>query len=92
MKLINRFLSALALLCAAGCTNAKNQTVELPDNAVLLDVRSVEEFQSGHLPGAVNLPLPEISPVNTQSVNSTVVFAFSCATNPLCTQHPTSMG
>ena len=61
MKLINRFLSALALLCAAGCTNAKNQTVELPDNAVLLDVRSVEEFQSGHLPGAVNLPLPEIS-------------------------------
>lgn len=61
MKLINRFLTALALLCTAGCTNAKNQTVELPDNAVLLDVRSVEEFQSGHLPGAVNLPLPEIS-------------------------------
>ena len=61
MKLFYCFMSALALLCAAGCTNVENQTVKLPDNAVLLDVRSVEEFQSGHLSGAVNLPLPEIS-------------------------------
>ena len=61
MKLFNCFMSALALLWVSGCTNVEKQTVELPANAVLLDVRSVEEFQGGHLPGAINLPLPEIS-------------------------------
>ena len=28
--------------------------------AVLLDVREADEFQSGHIPGAVNLPLSRI--------------------------------
>lgn len=28
--------------------------------AVLLDVRETDEFQSGHIPGAVNLPLSRI--------------------------------
>ena len=31
--------------------------------AVLLDVREAEEFASGHIPGAVNLPLSRISAV-----------------------------
>ena len=29
-------------------------------NAVLLDVREADEFRSGHLPGAVNVPLSGI--------------------------------
>lgn len=31
--------------------------------AVLLDVREAEEFRSGHIPGAVNAPLPMIERV-----------------------------
>lgn len=31
--------------------------VPIPDNAVLIDVRSPGEFAGGHLPGAINLPL-----------------------------------
>ena len=32
-------------------------------NAVLLDVREVDEFHSGHIPGAVNLPLSGIDTI-----------------------------
>lgn len=33
------------------------------DGVEVLDVRSPEEFASGHVPGAVNLPLPEVGSV-----------------------------
>lgn len=34
---------------------------ELPTNAMLIDVRSVGEYQSGYIAGAVSLPLGEVS-------------------------------
>lgn len=33
-------------------------------NAVLMDVREVDEFRSGHIPGAVNVPLSRISTIS----------------------------
>jgi rhodanese-related sulfurtransferase len=33
---------------------------QLPDNALLLDVRDADEFAEGHVPGSVNLPLPAL--------------------------------
>ena len=30
------------------------------ENAVLIDVREPNEYQSGHIPGAVNIPLSQI--------------------------------
>ena len=30
------------------------------EGAVLVDVRETDEFESGHIPGAVNLPLSKI--------------------------------
>ena len=33
-------------------------------NAVLLDVREVDEFLSGHIPGAMNVPLSGINKIN----------------------------
>jgi len=35
-------------------------TSELPDGAVLLDVRRTSEFEAGHVPGARNIPLEEL--------------------------------
>ena len=32
--------------------------------ALLIDVREVDEFRSGHIPGAINLPLSGFSPRN----------------------------
>lgn len=33
---------------------------DLPDSALLLDVREDDEWQAGHAPGAVHLPMMEI--------------------------------
>ncbi|WP_083917444.1 rhodanese-like domain-containing protein [Leeia oryzae] len=33
----------------------------LPDNAILIDVRSQGEFESGHIEGAISIPLDNIS-------------------------------
>jgi len=32
----------------------------LPDSAVLVDVRDADEFEEGHIPGAINLPLNKL--------------------------------
>lgn len=33
------------------------------ENAVLLDVRSASEYQQGHIPGSINIPLDSINSV-----------------------------
>lgn len=54
-------LLALALLTAAsGCCCNKQQRVTMEKNAVLIDVRTVQEFNAGALTGAVNIPHEEI--------------------------------
>lgn len=40
---------------------------ELLDSASILDVRTPEEFQEGHYPGAINIPLHEL-PVRLDEV------------------------
>lgn len=40
--------------------NARVEEYRRTPGAVLLDVRETDEFQSGHIPGAVNLPLSQI--------------------------------
>ena len=39
-----------------GCVGPKRGKMKLPDNAVLLDVRQIEEFNAGHIDGAVLVP------------------------------------
>jgi phage shock protein E len=72
---MKRFLILLCFLLTAGCAA---QDITKPDElskllemgAVLVDVRTKSEFESGHLEGALNLPhqdilqLPEIVEVS----------------------------
>ena len=44
------------------------------DNAVLLDVREADEFAGGHIPGAVNLPLSQISQIDIPRDKSLYVY------------------
>ena len=39
-----------------GCLGSKGREMKLPGNAVLLDVRQADEFNAGHIDGAVLVP------------------------------------
>lgn len=59
-------LTVLVMACAllAGCVKsgeaARGAFTAVQNGALLVDVRSAEEFASGHLPGAINIPHEEI--------------------------------
>ena len=68
MKFLRHILlcGCSAVLC--GCGNPESAISDAPANAqvapdsfVLIDVRSAEEFASGHLQGAVNIPHDRIT-------------------------------
>ena len=46
-----------------------------PD-AILLDVREADEFRSGHIPGAVNVPLSAVSTINMPNSNTFFVYCL----------------
>jgi rhodanese-related sulfurtransferase len=47
--------------------------------AVLLDVRTAEEYAAGHIPGSVNLPLSRISDINSAPETPLFVYCRSGA-------------
>src|SRR5574344_977331 len=50
---------------------------ETNDGAVLLDVRTAEEYRDGHIDGSVNIPLDRISSVeNTVKDKSTPLYVY----------------
>ena len=59
MKALLLILSGIILLAVSGCCSIESK-VSMETNAVLLDVRTPEEHQSGYLEGAVLLPLAEL--------------------------------
>ena len=46
---------------AEGGMVAQVPAVEVPADALLLDVREYDEWDAGHVPGAVHIPLGELS-------------------------------
>ena len=54
--------------------NAGVEEYRRTPGAVLLDVRETDEFQSGHIPGAVNLPLSRIEQAKFEKNES--IFAY----------------
>ncbi|NKB89259.1 MAG: hypothetical protein GKS06_13660 [Acidobacteria bacterium] len=71
------------------------EALEQNVDAVYLDVRTVEEFERGHVPGALNIPVAEPSPatgmmapnpefvrVATSSIAPDATIYCGCATGP----------
>ncbi|WP_269533470.1 rhodanese-like domain-containing protein [Chitinimonas sp. BJYL2] len=51
----------------------------IPDNAILIDVRSPGEYASGHVEGALNLPLDTIQfQIGTQVPDKTTPLVLYC--------------
>lgn len=46
-------ISIMSSLFMIGC---RTESVSMPEKYLLFDVRTLEEYETGHLPGAVNIP------------------------------------
>ena len=57
---IGAVVAVVFILKRTGQISARDALVHLRDGALIIDVRSPGEFNSGHLPGAINLSLDEI--------------------------------
>jgi len=56
------FAAVLAAIIITGCVSPADATTT-DNDAIFLDVRTQEEFNSGHIPGAVLLPLDQIEEI-----------------------------
>ncbi len=61
----------LLLLKRIGQISPATARAHLADGAIVIDVRSPGEFASGHLPNAINIPLPEIEAAVPRRVKDT---------------------
>ena len=74
------FQSLLSTLSSGGSNgdsidvHALHQAIEAGDVALLVDVRTPGEFAGGHVPQAVNIPLPQVAdPANIAAWEGRVV-------------------
>lgn len=78
------FAGIIALMFTTACANGGDQAKAwnaIHSGALLLDVRTPEEFASGHLQGAINIPYDQISSrieeVGSDKKRSIVVYCRS---------------
>ena len=66
MRSLNKILKKIRFNLTRGCNCIEidyytlQQMIREDNKAILLDVRSVQEFKEGHLLGAINIPLGEL--------------------------------
>ena len=60
MKYLILLISILIISTGCAKTEKINPEVMIENNTVLIDVRTKEEFKSGHLEKAINIPYTEI--------------------------------
>lgn len=58
--------------------NRKKVKKALTDNPIIVDVRSPEEFRSGHAEGSINIPLANL-PSRYQELDSSRTIVLCCA-------------
>ena len=61
MRYLRLFAAIVAaMLIISGCQSNYDEAA-FDDDAIIIDVRSLEEFNSGHISGAILLPLPRLA-------------------------------
>lgn len=91
--------SLLALLLFSACSGASEQQQawqHIRAGALLIDVRTPQEFASGHLNGAINIPHDQIAArigeVNQDKGDSIVLYCRSGNRSGIATNTLASMG
>jgi len=81
MKKIFSLFMIMIMLTACGSryeTIDSNRAMELiNDGAKIIDVRTKEEFDDGHIVGAINIPLDKINTINYEKGETLIIY---CAT------------
>ena len=81
MKRIISLIFICLLLCACSekyKTITTNEALELIDKgAMVIDVRSNEEYNEGHIKGAINIPVDEINNITYDKTDTLIIY---CAT------------
>lgn len=60
--------------------NEEMKKVRKVENAILLDVRSIGEYHEGKIPGSINLPLKDISKIESVIDNKKAPIFVYCTT------------
>ena len=69
-------VAVIFLMKKSGQISAKDALAHLKNGALVIDVRSPGEFNSGHLPNVINIPLDEIAtalPKRVKDKNQTLL-------------------
>jgi phage shock protein E len=67
--IVGLIVAAMLVLKRLGLVSAKAARGYLKQGALVVDVRSTEEFNAGHLPDVVNIPLGELQSVLPRRVS-----------------------
>jgi len=92
MKIICVLSALLLMFVLAACASAS----DIPDDAIKIDVRTPSEFASGHIPGAINVPLDvladKIAQIAPDLQQPIVVYCRSGARSAAAAQLLTDLG
>ncbi|WP_390409295.1 rhodanese-like domain-containing protein [Lacticaseibacillus jixiensis] len=72
--------------------DAQTLATKLSAQTVIIDVREPDEFAAGHIPGATNVPLSEITSRLKEIPNDAYVVCQSGARSAMATQYLASQG
>ena len=82
MKKIVSFIIIILMLCS--CSNNKFETIDtnkalelISNNAIIIDVREVDEYNREHIPNSVNIPLGDIDSINYDKDETIILYCQS---------------
>ena len=74
----------ILLLMLSACGDRKFETIDtnravelINENAIIIDVREVEEYNREHIPNAINIPLSEIDTISYNKNDTIIVYCQS---------------
>lgn len=78
-------LVLVGILAACSSEESNYETIDISDvtkfqeqGTIVVDVREVDEYEAGHIPGAMNKPLSEISAGNYEGLNPEQSYVIVC--------------
>ena len=55
------------------------EIIKTNDNAILLDVRSVQEYKEGHVAGSINIPLYDLEKETQRKIDKQSIIVVYCS-------------